>query len=134
MKNLPTDFFNLRTKILLGWLVSLTLLSLSMAVHAQSNYPNYNNKPNPVNSNNGLANPMQPPVRVMIDGNQLINQQANTPKARPTQSDNLSSAPAPNNVRIGSGGQYSDSNSGKTEQINSSGQLCQTNQGVKKCY
>ena len=134
MKNLSIDLFNLSLKTSLGWLLSLSLVSPSTGVLAQSSYSNYPNKPSPTNSNSAVANPMQAPVRVVIDGNQLINQQANTPKARPTQSDNLSSAPAPNNVRIGSGGQYSDSNSGKTEQINSSGQLCQTNQGVKKCY
>ena len=111
--------------------LTVFLGTLSLGAHAQSNYSNQSNTPHP---NNGVTNPIQAPVRVVIDGNQLINQQASQPKARPTPSDTLSSTPAPNNVRIGSGGQYSDSNSGKTEQINSSGQLCQSNQGLKKCY
>lgn len=113
-------------------IVLFSLIGPMVASHAQSPA---SIKPNDtVNSNHTGTPPVQAPLRVIIDGNQLINQQTSQPKVKPQPNETQSSTPAPNNVRIGSGGQYSDSNSGTTEQINSSGKLCQTNQGMKKCY
>jgi hypothetical protein len=131
MKTFKFHFLNFEMTIPTLLFVMLSLLNLSLDANAQNNSPN---KINNSNSSTSTLNPIQPPVRVLIDGNQLMNQSSNQPKPRPLPNENLSTAPAPNNVRIGSSGQYSDSNAGKTEQINSSGQLCQTNQGVKKCY
>jgi hypothetical protein len=90
----------------------------------------YPANPNPAAYPSPTPGQYQPQIR--IDAQQLINSQNQRPEKRlpPNPNRDYSNA-APNNVRIGSNGDYIDNSN--SEQITSSGLICQSNRNSKKC-